>query len=246
MRYKLTIEYDGTNYCGFQKQNTIEQKSVEGVLNDAIFKLTQETPKITACGRTDAGVHALSHVVHFDLNKEFEPYQMICGLNSYMLEDDVSVLNCEIVDDNFHARFNAKMRHYRYILINRLAPLSLQRNRAWRVAKKLDLEAMNKGAQYLIGQHDFTSFRDTDCQAKSPIRTIEKINIIQNGEEIFIDVSAPSFLHHMVRNIVGTLVWVGIGKIKSQDIEEILKAKDRTKSGPNAPACGLYFSGVEF
>lgn len=246
MRYKLTIEYDGTNYCGFQKQLKISQKSVEGVLNDAIFKLAQETPKITACGRTDSGVHANSHVIHFDLNKEFTSYRLICGLNNYLINEDVSILDCEIVDENFHSRFDAKMRHYNYILINRLAPLSLNKNRAWRVTHNLDINAMQNAAQILIGEHDFSSFRDADCQAQSPIKIIKNIEIIKNNQEITIKVSAPSFLQHMVRNIVGTLVWVGIGKIKASDIKNILQAKDRTKSGPNAPACGLYFAGVEY
>lgn len=245
-RYKLTVEYDGSLYCGFQKQSDIAQKSIEKVLEFAIFQLSQEQPKIVASGRTDAGVHALGQVIHFDLEKKFSPHQIIMGLNSYLREEQVVVLSCELVDENFHARFNSKMRHYRYRIINRSAFLTIDKNRAWHVAKKLDAAAMKKAAEFLIGEHDFSAFRDAECQASSPIRTIKKIEIKENGEEILIEVSAKSFLHHMVRNIVGTLSWVGSGKISAADIETILHAKDRTKSGPNAPACGLYFLKVEY
>ncbi|MBP7710319.1 MAG: tRNA pseudouridine(38-40) synthase TruA [Rickettsiales bacterium] len=245
-RYKLTIEYDGSSYCGFQKQFGISEKSVEEVLEEAVFKMSQEHPKIMVCGRTDAGVHALGQVVHFDLEKKFSEHQIILGLNSYLREENVVILNCELVDENFHARFNAKMRHYRYVIVNRRAPMVLQRNRAWHVAQKLDIEAMRQSAKFLIGEHDFSSFRDAECQGKSPVKTIERIEITQNGEEIFIEVSAKSFLHHMVRNIVGTLVWVGSGKIEALEMKKILEARNRTKSGPNAPAVGLYFLRVDY
>lgn len=245
-RYKVTIEYCGTDYCGFQKQFGIAEKSVEEVLEEAIFKLSQERSKTAVCGRTDAGVHATGQVIHFDLEKKFQPHQIILGLNSYLRQENVAVLACEIVDENFHARFNSKMRHYRYIIVNRTAPLVLQKNRAWHVAQKLDVVAMQKAAEFLIGEHDFSSFRDAECQGKSPVKTIEKITLRQNGEEILIEVSAKSFLHHMVRNIVGTLMWVGSGKIEALEMQKILTARDRTKSGPNAPACGLYFLKVEY
>ncbi len=245
-RYKLKIEYDGGAYCGFQRQPDIEQKTVEEVLEIALLKLTQEQVKITPSGRTDAGVHALCQVVHFDLNKNFALEKIVSGLNNYLREEDIVALECELVDENFHARFHAKMRHYRYIIVNRPAPLTLNRNRAWHVAKKLDLAAMKSAAEFLIGEHDFSSFRDAECQASSAIRTLNKIEIRENGEEILIEVSARSFLHHMVRNIVGTLVWIGIGKLNVESMKEILEAKDRTKSGPNAPAHGLYFWKVEY
>jgi len=245
-RYKLTIEYDGSGYCGFQKQFGISEKSVEEVLEVAVFQMSQERPKIMVCGRTDAGVHAIGQVVHFDLEKEFTPHQIILGLNSYLRQENVAIIACEITDENFHARFNTKMRHYRYIIVNRRAPLVLQRNRAWHVAQNLDVLAMKQAAEFLIGEHDFSSFRDAECQGKSPIKTIEKIEILQNGEEILIEVTAKSFLHHMVRNIVGTLAWVGSGKIEVSQMKEILEAKDRTKSGPNAPAVGLYFLRVDY
>lgn len=246
MFFKLTIEYTGTNYCGFQKQFGLQQKSVEEALEVAIHKLSQEQPKIFTAGRTDAGVHALGQVIHFNLNKKFTPYKIQMGLNNYLRDEDISVLSCEEVDENFHARFDAKMRHYRYRIINRKAPLTIEKNRAWHVAQKLDVEEMKKAAEFLIGKHDFSSFRDAECQAKSPIRTVKKITIEKFGEEILFEISARSFLHHMVRNIVGTLVWIGSGKFPAAEMKKILEARDRAKSGPNAPACGLYFLKVDY
>lgn len=245
-RYKLTIEYDGTNYCGFQKQFGLREKSIEEVLENAIFLMSQQRVKIAASGRTDSGVHALGQVIHFDLEKSFAPFQMVSGLNNYLREENVAVLSCKLVDKDFHARFNSKMRHYQYKIINRRAPLALQKNRAHHVSPSLDVNSMKEAAKFLIGTHDFTSFRDAECQASSPIRTLDKISVTQNGEEILIEVSAKSFLHHMVRNIVGTLIWVGSGKISSNTVEKILAAKDRTQSGPNAPAYGLYFLRVDY
>lgn len=240
-RYKITIEYDGTNYCGFQKQFDVEKKSVEEVLENVIFKMTQENVKIFACGRTDAGVHALGQVVHFDLEKKFQDYQIIFGLNNYLNGEDVAVIDCELVGENFHARFDSKQRAYKYKIVNRKAPLILQKNRAWHVAKSLDIAAMRAAAEFLIGTHDFSAFRDAECQGKSPIKTIDEIKIIADDEEIEIIVKAKSFLHHMVRNIVGTLVYVGLNKFEVSNIKNILESKNRQKSGPNAPAYGLYF-----
>jgi len=245
-RYKLTIEYDGTNYCGFQKQTAIEENSVEEILEEAVFKMTQSKIKIFVSGRTDAGVHALAQVLHFDLNKKFQPFQIADALNNHLLGEKISVLKCEIVDKNFHARFGAKMRHYLYKITNRRAPLALNKTRSWHVVKKLDIELMKEAAKFLIGEHDFSSFRDAKCQSQVPIRSIEKIEIMKIGEEIQIKISAKSFMHHMVRNIVGTLFWVGSQKISPNEMQKILLAKDRTKSGPNAPAHGLYFLGVDY
>ena len=244
--YKLTIEYDGTNYVGFQKQFILPKKSIEEILENVIFSMSQEKAEIIVAGRTDAGVHALRQVINFSLEKKFKTHQIVFGLNSYLRGKNIVILTCELVDENFHARFNAKMRHYRYIIVNRSALLALQKNRAWHVPEKLDIEVMKKVSKLLIGEHDFSSFRDAECQSKSPIKTIEKIEIIKNNDEILIEVSAKSFLHHMVRNIVGTIAWMGCDKIKEEKMTEILAAKDRTKSGPNAPACGLYFVGVDY
>lgn len=246
IQYKITLEYQGTNYCGFQKQPDMPNKSVEEILENAVFSFSQERIKIIASGRTDAGVHALGQVAHFDLNKKFEAHKIVSGLNNYLRGEDIAVLDCELVDEIFHARFSAKQRHYRYLIINRRAPLTLQKDRAWHLAQPLNLQDMAAAAQFLIGQHDFSSFRDSECQAKSAMKNIEKITLTKNGDEIAIEVSAKSFLHHMVRNIVGTLMWVGIGKIKIEDVKKILESRDRTKSGPNAPACGLYFLRVDY
>lgn len=245
-RFKLTIEYDGTNYCGFQKQKNLPIKSVEETLENAIFSLTGQRVKIVASGRTDTGVHALGQVIHFDLNKDFDPYKIISGLNFYLKDEEISVISAIKVDENFHARLSAKMRHYRYEIINRQSKLTLDKNRAYLVVPALNIQAMQQGANFLIGRHDFTSFRDAECQAQSPVRSIKSILISQKDDKIFIDVSAKSFLHHMVRNIVGTLIWVGKNRIKPQDVEDILKAQDRSKSGPNAPSCGLYFLKCEY
>ena len=245
-RYKLTIEYDGTPYCGFQKQLDIEQKSVEAVLENAIFLLSQEQVKIFASGRTDAGVHALGQVVHFDLNKNFAAHQIVLGLNHYLISEAVVAIACELVDQNFRARFDAKQRSYCYKILNRIAPPTLGRQRVWHVSKNLDLEEMKKASQFLIGNHDFSSFRDSECQAQTAVRTVNSIEIIKNDEEIFIKVSAKSFLHHMVRNIVGTLVFVGLGKFSAEYMREILESRNRTSSGPNAPAYGLYLERVDY
>jgi tRNA pseudouridine38-40 synthase len=246
MRYKLTIEYDGTAYCGFQKQKNLVTKSIEETVENAIFSLTGERVKITACGRTDAGVHALFQVIHFDLKKKFDNHKMFAGLNHYLREDDIAILNCEMVDEKFHARLSTIMRSYRYIIVNRRSNLTLDKNHAYHVVKKLDIEAMKEAAKFLIGRHDFSSFRDAECQGKSPIKTVKSITIEKDGEKIVIEIKAKSFLHHMVRNIVGTLVWAGNKKITPEEMKEILEAKDRSQSGPNAPSCGLYFLQPEY
>jgi tRNA pseudouridine38-40 synthase len=243
-RYKLTVEYDGTSYCGFQKQSDAAKKSIAEVLESCIFKFSQQAVKIIASGRTDAGVHALGQVIHFDLKKKIDPYKIITGLNHYLRTENIAILNCKLVDENFHARFNALMRYYRYRIINRKTPLVLEKNRAWHVAPKLNIAKMQKASKFLIGRHDFSSFRDAECQSSSAIRTINKIAVTTAKtakNDIFIDIGAKSFLHHMVRNIVGTLVFVGLEKTPLLAVKEILLAKNRTKSGPNAPACGLYF-----
>ncbi len=247
-RYKLNIEYDGTSYCGFQMQYEEGLKTIEGELLRSITNFANYSTKITASGRTDAGVHAICQTINFDLPKKYDQYQMIMGLNFYLKEENICVLSAELVDNNFSARFDAKMRYYRYIILNRKAPAILDKNRLWHIGgKKLDIQAMQKAGNYLLGEHDFSAFRDAQCQAKSPIKTIEAIKIFEDSnEKIIIEISAKSFLHHMVRNIVGTLYWVGSGKINEQEIIKILQSKDRAKSGPNAPACGLYFLASDY
>lgn len=246
MRYKITIEYDGTNYVGWQKQPDQIDKSIEEILEKAIFQMTGEQVKINGSGRTDAGVHAIAQVADFVISKEFDAFRMMAGLNNHLLLTNIVVLACEIVADNFNSRFDAKMRHYRYVIVNRRTQLALDKNRAWHVALPLDIVAMQLAANYLIGSFDFSAFRDAECQSKSPIKTVTKLAIEKKGEKIIIEISAKSFLHHMVRNIVGTLVWVGSNRIAVDDMLIILESRDRKNSGPNAPACGLYFLGVEY
>lgn len=243
-RYKITIEYDGTGLVGWQKQKG--KKSVQQLLEKAIEGFCQENVKTTAAGRTDAGVHALAQIVHFNLSKKHPLRNIQHGINHHLNEAPISVLKAEIVSDDFSARFNAKKRYYRYHIINRAAPPKVYKNRAWHIPQKLDSKAMKKGAEFFIGKHDFTSFRSTECQAKSPVKTLEEVKITKRGEHIYIDVSARSFLHNMVRNITGTLVLIGRGKLQPEKIKEILKAKDRRAAGPTAPAYGLYLTKVRY
>jgi tRNA pseudouridine38-40 synthase len=247
-KYRLDIEYDGTNYYGFQSQNHNNLKTIEGSLLLAIQQLSLHDTEITPSGRTDAGVHALNQTIHFNLLKKFSSYQICAGLNHFLRlnNDAISALNCQLVDENFHARFSAKMRYYRYEIINRKAILALDKFRAWHVPNNLNLPAMISASKYLIGQHDFTSFRDAECQSKTSIRTINDIVFSTHDDKIIIEISAKSFLHHMVRNIVGTLYYVGIGKFMPHQINEIILARNRIKSGPNAPACGLYFLKTDY
>lgn len=241
-RYRLDIEYDGTDYFGFQKQEK-SLPTIENSLQNAIKLFSQQDVEIEVSGRTDAGVHAICQTVHFELDKLFSAHQIISALNHLLQlnNEKISILNCQLVDENFHARRSSLKRYYRYIIINRKPPLAIEKNKAWHVPYHLDLEAMKQSLHYLIGCHDFSSFRDSRCQAKSPIKTIDEILIDKKDDFIFIDICAKSFLHHMVRNIVGTLVYVGRKKILPHQVKEILQAKDRSKSGPNAPSCGLYF-----
>ena len=236
-RYKINIEYDGTNLIGWQEN--IQGPSVQSLLKNAILKFCGETADVFSAGRTDAGVHAVSMVAHFDLEKDFEPETVMRALNFYLINGPVSVLKCERVGDDFHSRFDCIQRQYKYIVLNRSAPVVLKRNRVWWVPQKLDIEKMKLAAQKLVGQHDFTSFRAAQCQAKSPIKTLDSCNIHQDGDEIIFEFAARSFLHHQVRNMVGTLVEIGMGK--DLDIDKIFEAKNRSAAGINAPACGLYF-----
>jgi len=243
-RFKLTLEYDGTGYCGWQRQK--ESVSLQEVLEDAIFELTGEKVEAIASGRTDAGVHAINQVAHFDLEKGFGTDKILKGLNYYLKGKPISIISVDGVDDDFHARFKAKKRHYRYIILNRKSPPVLQLNRVWYVIPKLDVDAMRGAAKYLIGEHDFSSFRASACQAKNPVKTMESITITEDGDKIYFDITAISFLHHMCRNIVGTLKEVGEGKRISSDIPKMIKAKNRSTAGATAPAHGLYFVSVEY
>lgn len=246
MRYKLTLEYDGTNTLGWQRQ--LDGPSIQEYMEKVLEILSGTHSEVAAAGRTDAGVHAIAQVAHIDFDTNMETWKIREAFNANLrqLEAPVSVLDVEAVSDDFHARFSARGRGYIYKILNRRSPSVLQANRVWWVPVELDIEAMRKGAEYLLGNHDFSSFRAAACQAKSPIKTLDKLDIEKIGDEIIFTVEAKSFLHHQVRNMVGTLKMVGDGKLKPDDIKTILEAKDRSKAGATAPACGLYLNKVVY
>ena len=243
-RYKITIEYFGTNFVGWQKQNN--GLSIQEAIENAIFQFSQNKVCVTASGRTDAGVHALGQVAHFDMPKFYPPQTITNAINHFTKKLNISILETSFVDQNFHSRFSAVKRHYIYKIINRHSQLTIHKNLACLVKQPLNINAMSRGAKFLEGTHDFTSFRASFCQAPSPIRSIDKIEIVKSEDEINISFSARSFLHHMVRNIVGTLLLVGIEKLKPVDIKKILEAKSRLCAGPTAPACGLYLTRIDY
>jgi tRNA pseudouridine38-40 synthase len=244
MRYRLTIEYDGGPFVGGQRQDN--GASVQGALEEAILKLSGETVTVTGAGRTDAGVHALGQVAHFDLVKEFAPDKIRDALNHYLRPQPAVVLESRIVDSEFHARFSAKARHYLFRILCRRAPPSLDAGHVWHVVRDLDADAMHHVAQALVGQHDFTTFRAAECQAKSPVKTLDRLDVARVGEEIHINASARSFLHHQVRSMVGSLKLVGEGKWTARDLERALKACARSECGPVSPPDGLYLMRVDY
>lgn len=243
-RYKITIEYDGTPYAGWQIQ--ANGPSVQGELARAIAGLSGVRVVPRGAGRTDAGVHARGQVAHFDLERQYPPETMRDALNHHLRPAPIAIIACEIVDESFDARFSAKARHYLYRIVNRRARLALDRDRAWQVAVTLDAATMNEAAQHLIGRHDFTTFRSSQCQGKSPLRTLDKLEVARDGEDIFIAASARSFLHHQVRSMVGSLVHVGEGRWSADDLASALAARDRTTCGQVAPPHGLYLVRVEY
>lgn len=243
-RYKITIEYDGTPFSGWQIQDN--GPSVQAELARAIDGLTGQPVVPRGAGRTDAGVHARGQVAHFDLARDFPAATVRDALNFHLRPAPVAVLQCEIADESFDARFSAKARHYLYRICNRRAPLVLDRNRAWLVGVPLNVAAMQEAAQSLLGRHDFTTFRSSQCQAKSALRTLSSLDVARAGDDIIITTSARSFLHHQVRSMAGSLKLVGEGKWKPPDVRRILEARDRTACGPVAPACGLYFMKVDY
>ncbi len=241
-RYKVILEYDGTDLIGWQENR--QGQSVQSIVKDAIYGFCGARPDIVGAGRTDAGVHAVAMTAHFDLSGNTPADTVMRALNFYLVGKPVVVRDCEIVSNEFNARFDCIARHYKYIVLNRAMAPVLQKNRVYWVPRKLNVDAMRNEAKKLIGNHDFSSFRASECQAKSPIKTLDKIDIIQNNDEIIFEFSARSFLHHMVRNIVGTLIEIGIGK--PYDIDKILEAKNRSAAGPTAPASGLYFIRADY
>ena len=243
-RYRMTIEYDGTPFVGWQRQDN--SPSVQGALEDAIEKLSAERVTVTGAGRTDAGVHALGQAAHFDLEKSFEPGKIRDALNHYLRPAPVVVLEAALADSEFHARFSARGRHYLYRILNRRSPPALDAGKVWHVSPALDAQAMHKGAQALVGHHDFTTFRAAECQAASPIKTLDRLDVSQEGDEIHIRASARSFLHHQIRSFTGTLKLVGEGKWTPADVAKALAAKDRAACGPVAPPDGLYLVKVDY
>ena len=246
-RFRLTIEYDGTPYYGFQRQDKFI--SVQQVLEEAFAEFTQEQVTVFASGRTDTGVHALGQVIHVDLSKDWKPAKILEALNGILKHrgHPVAALEVDPVMDDFDARFSAIKRMYRYRIINRIAPLTIELNRAWWIRFPLNVEAMDEAAQELVGHWDFTTFRSTDCQAKSPMRTLDRLNVYRvNSTEVEIITESRSFLHNQVRSIAGSLKMIGDGKWNKQDLIDARDALDRKRCGPVAPACGLYLMGVEY
>ena len=243
-RYKLVIEYDGTPFVGWQAQ--AGGLSVQGLIGDAVASFSGERAAVHGAGRTDAGVHALGQVAHVDLTKDWDTDTVRDALNAHLRPHPVAVLAAERVSEDFHARFSAKQRHYLYRIVNRRADLALDRDRVWRIARPLDPNAMHAAAQGLIGRHDFTTFRSAECQAKSPVKTLDLLAVEGRAEEIRIHASARSFLQHQVRSLVGSLVLVGDGTWGAQDLATALRARDRSACGPVAPPQGLYLVAVDY
>lgn len=243
-RYKLTLEYDGTPFVGWQVQGG--QMSVQGRLTEAVEAFSGEAMIPRGAGRTDAGVHATGQIAHLDLAKDWDAAKVRDALNAQVRPDPISVLDCEKVAESFDARFSAKARHYLYRIVDRRPPLALERSRAWGVYKPIDAESMHAAAQSLLGHHDFTTFRSSECQAASPEKTLDRLDVSRHGEIIRIEASARSFLHNQVRSMVGSLKCVGEGRWTKGDLEQALLACDRGACGPVAPACGLYLVQVDY
>lgn len=243
-RLKITIEYDGTNLLGWQKQ--LDGPSVQEYIETAIYKFSNQQVEVYGSGRTDAGVHALGQVAHFDLETEMDEHRLREAINAHLriMKTKIVVLEVEKVHSDFNARFDTVKRSYIYRILNRRVPSPLRENRVWHVNYPLDIEKMIEASKHLIGHHDFSSFRAAACQAKSPEKSIDIIKITKEDDEIVFYFEAKSFLHHQIRNIVGTLKMVGDGSLAPDDVKTILEAKDRTKAGITAPACGLYFKQI--
>lgn len=239
-RWKLVLEWDGTPFMGWQRQD--HGPSVQGALEDAAFRMTGEQVTAHAAGRTDAGVHALAMAAHIDLAKELDGHRLAEGLNALLRPHPIAVISAEEVAADWHARFSCTGRRYLYRIANRRAPLTLDKGRAWRIAKPLDPDAMKEGAAHLVGHHDFTTFRSVNCQSDSALKTLDRLEVERAGAEIHVHAAARSFLHHQVRSMVGCLSLVGLGQWSPEDMKKALQARDRAALGLNAPAEGLYFA----
>ena len=243
-RYKIKIEYEGTPFVGWQFQKN--GQSIQEVLQKAIFNFSKERVVVTGAGRTDSGVHALSQIAHFDLKKKIQKKNLLPAINQNISNKSVTVLKINRVSKNFHARHDAQKRIYEYLIVNRQSPLTLQKNKAWHIRKKLDIKAMKKGAKLLLGTHDFSTYRAASCGAKSPVKTMEKILIKKNKDKIFLQFTSRSFLQQQVRSMVGCIKYLGEGKWSIDKFKNAFKLKKRSKCAPPAPACGLYLKNITY
>ena len=243
-RYKLTIEYDGRPYHGFQAQGALA--SVQGSIERAVKGFCGQELRLQAAGRTDTGVHATGQVVHVDLEKDWKPDVVRDALNAHLVPEPIVVLAAEVGPEGWHARFSATQRRYLYRILNRRSPPALDQGRVWHVKKPLDADAMHAAAQALVGHHDFTTFRDLACQAKSPMKTLDVARVRREGDEVVLEFASRSFLHRQVRSMTGSLAEVGVGRWTTADLKAALEAKDRRACGPVAPADGLYLTGVDY
>lgn len=243
-RYKIIIEYNGTKYEGWQTQPS--GKGVQDIVEKAIAGFAPEKPRVVAAGRTDTGVHAMGQVIHVDIERNLTPGKLCDALNAHLRRHPIAAIGAEIVADDFSARFDARKRYYRYVILNRRAHAALLRERVWQMPYRVNIADMQEAAAMLVGAHDFTSFRSSVCQAKNPVRTLDDFTVTQRDDQIWFECSARAFLHHQVRNMVGTLVEIGRGKRAVSDIPKMLAAKDRAAAGLTAPACGLYFMKVDY
>lgn len=249
-RYCFKIEYNGKPYAGWQRQP--DMPSVQGALEAALTRLGEVDPVVQGAGRTDAGVHALGQIAHADLERPWKPFRIMEAMNAQLRDagEPVAILNCDVVSEEFHARFSAIQRHYIYRIISRRAPLTVDAGRAWNVKSDLDVDAMNEAAKRLLGQHDFTTFRSTECQAKSPVKTLDTLEVsrrnLMGAEVLEISTTARSYLHNQVRSFAGALKAVGTGKWSADDLQASLEAKDRQACAPVAPAHGLYLVSVGY
>lgn len=243
-RFALTIEYDGRPFMGWQHQD--HGPSVQQAIEDALHGITGEDALVHAAGRTDAGVHALAMRAHADLAKDIAPFRLMEALNAHLRAVPVAILACETVAEDWHARFSCVARHYAYRISNRRAPLTFDKGLKWRIAAPLDAEAMHAAAQLLVGRHDFTTFRSVHCQSASAVKTLDRLDVLREGDEISIFASARSFLHHQVRSMVGCLSMVGRGQWSADDLRNALEARDRAALGLNAPSDGLYFVRADY
>jgi tRNA pseudouridine38-40 synthase len=243
-RYRMTLEYDGGPFVGWQRQDN--GPSVQAAIEAAIARCSGEVVSVVAAGRTDAGVHASGQVIHVDLIKPWDAFRLSEAVNHHLKPDPIAVLEAVAVGDDFHARFSATERRYRYRVVNRRAPLTIDRGRAWQVQQPLDDGAMHEAAQILVGRHDFSTFRASLCQAASPVKTLSRLAVMRAADTVLVHAAAPSFLHHQVRNLVGTLLLVGLGKWTADDVAVALAARDRARGGETAPACGLCLIEVRY